>query len=431
MRNQPFWHIAIFCVLAIMLFGCNSLRKLATSRDIDAYLKHSEIFRNEFSGFVLYDPLSGKYLKTKNADLHFTPASNTKILTTYACLTSLPDSIPSFLVQQMADTIRLEPMGDPTFLHTDFPNQPVINRLKNKPIEIHLPDNKLTPFGPGWAWDDYQYSYQTERSWMPIYGNEVRIFNRDTLSVVPAFFEDYISLFVGEKPGSLVYRERKFNLFNIWMEYDTSSFERKIPFDYSDELLARLLSDTTNAPVSFSKAPLSNYTTLYNEALVPALTLMMQRSDNFLSEQLLITAARYSEYNNPDAFRNHLLSKWHLSSPIQWVDGSGLSRYNLFTPRALVEILALIYGQLSWNEITMIFPTGGVSGTLKNWYPGNPPYVFAKTGTLSNNHCLSGYIKTNSGRILIFSFMNNNYLSPVSDLKREMQRVLEAVRDAY
>ncbi len=126
-----------------------------------------------------------------------------------------------------------------------------------------------------------------------------------------------------------------------------------------------------------------------------------------------------------------LPSEVQLSTPIQWVDGSGLSRYNLFTPRALVEILALIYGQLSWNEITMIFPTGGVSGTLKNWYPGNPPYVFAKTGTLSNNHCLSGYIKTNSDRILIFSFMNNNYLSPVSDVKREMQRVLEAVRDAY
>lgn len=431
MKDTIFRLIAIFCVFTFAITGCAPLKKLVTSRDIDAALKRSEVFGGQFTGFVLYDPATSRYLKDHHGDLHFTPASNTKILTTLACLNALPDSIPSFLTDRSRDTLQLIPFGDPSFLHPDFPHQPIIHQLKNRPVVVKMPGQDLSPFGAGWAWDDYHYSYQSERSWLPIYGNEVRVFNRDTLKVVPGFFSNYVNLYVGQKPGSLVYRERKYNLFNVWMEYDTSSFERKIPFEYSNELMARLLSDTTGAHVGFTTATTYTYDTLYNAPLLPALALMMQRSDNFLAEQLLIVAARASGYTNIDAYREYMVSQWQLPSSIQWVDGSGLSRYNLITPKSLVSVLNRIYQQVDWADIEAIFPTGGVSGTIKTWYHGNPPYVFAKTGTLSNNHCLSGYLRTNSGKVLIFSFMNNHYLRPVSEVKKEMQLVLEAVRDAY
>ena len=69
-----------------------------------------------------------------------------------------------------------------------------------------------------------------------------------------------------------------------------------------------------------------------------------------------------------------------------------------------------------------IFPAGGKSGTIEKWYGGKAePYVFAKTGTLSNKHCLSGYIKTESGRLLIFSFMHNNYVGSPEPVKKEME----------
>ncbi|MEQ8552511.1 MAG: D-alanyl-D-alanine carboxypeptidase [Cyclobacteriaceae bacterium] len=432
MVKSNFDVFAIFCVFTFGLSACGPIKKITTSRDIDRNFKHSEVFSSQFTGFVLFDPATEEYLKAYNADRFFTPASNTKILTTLACLTNLNDSIPSFLISDNPDTLQLTPLGDPTFLHIDFPYQPVINCLKEKPISIFVPDQEITPFGPGWAWDDYQFSFQSERSWMPIYGNEVRIFNSDTLHIIPDFFADYVNMYVGEKPGSLIYRDLRYNLFNIWMEYDTSTFERKIPFNYSDELLATLLSDTTKASVSIHKSSVNiGVDTLYNQATLPVLAIMMQRSDNFLAEQLLIVAASASGYTDQATFRKIQLAKWGISNDVQWVDGSGLSRYNLFSPRAIVKVLSKIYEVQSWENIGYLFPTGGVSGTIKNWYLGENPYVFAKTGTLSNNHCLSGFIETSSGRRLIFSFMNNNYLTPVSEVKAEMQKVLEAIRKAY
>ncbi|WP_345694318.1 D-alanyl-D-alanine carboxypeptidase [Fodinibius salicampi] len=79
-------------------------------------------------------------------------------------------------------------------------------------------------------------------------------------------------------------------------------------------------------------------------------------------------------------------------------------------------------------------PAGGERGTIRNWYEapeGEDPYVFAKTGTLSNNHALSGYIITRSGKKLYFSFMNNHYVTSSSVVKREMEKVLRYIHMTY
>ncbi|MGB3617022.1 MAG: D-alanyl-D-alanine carboxypeptidase [Catalinimonas sp.] len=52
---------------------------------------------------------------------------------------------------------------------------------------------------------------------------------------------------------------------------------------------------------------------------------------------------------------------------------------------------------------------------------------WAKTGTLSNNYCLGGYVRTCRGRWLIFSFVHNHYVRPVDDYEREMERVMRYV----
>jgi D-alanyl-D-alanine carboxypeptidase/D-alanyl-D-alanine-endopeptidase (penicillin-binding protein 4) len=69
-------------------------------------------------------------------------------------------------------------------------------------------------------------------------------------------------------------------------------------------------------------------------------------------------------------------------------------------------------------------------GTIRNWYGGQESaYVYAKTGTLSNKHCLSGYLRTKSGRLLIFSFMHNNYVGSSTPVKEEMEKVLDWLRE--
>ncbi|MGB5661848.1 D-alanyl-D-alanine carboxypeptidase, partial [Eudoraea sp.] len=162
---------------------------------------------------------------------------------------------------------------------------------------------------------------------------------------------------------------------------------------------------------------------------------MMQESDNFLAEQLLLLASStLSDTLNTGTaiaymLENHLKD---LKQPPRWVDGSGLSRYNLFSPEAMVYVLNAIYREVPKERLFHLFAEGGKSGTISDWYPGNPqPYIYAKTGTLGNNHNISGYLITKSGKTLIFSFMNNHFMNPASEIKKQMQYVFEWVRDNY
>ena len=66
---------------------------------------------------------------------------------------------------------------------------------------------------------------------------------------------------------------------------------------------------------------------------------MLEDSDNFTAEQLLLTASSTLsdtlQFNTIKAHTNKHLLKWKQEP--RWVDGSGLSRYNLFSPENLVH----------------------------------------------------------------------------------------------
>ena len=66
-----------------------------------------------------------------------------------------------------------------------------------------------------------------------------------------------------------------------------------------------------------------------------------------------------------------------------------------------------------WETWKDLQPIAGVDGTLKNRMKetaaaGN---VRAKTGTISNVRCLSGYVTTADEEELVFSFMLNGHLT--------------------
>src|SRR5690606_10997890 len=108
-----------------------------------------------------------------------------------------------------------------------------------------------------------------------------------------------------------------------------------------------------------------------------------------------------------------------------------LSRYNLFTPRTMVGLFEKLYRVVPDEMLYELLPTGGVSGTIKTNYQAATPYIFAKTGTMSNNHSLVGLIKTKSGKTYCFAFMNSNYPWKASVIRREMEKVLISVRDNF
>ena len=98
-----------------------------------------------------------------------------------------------------------------------------------------------------------------------------------------------------------------------------------------------------------------------------------------------------------------------------------------FTQAVLDELFETIPTSRLFN----LFPAGGESGTIKKYYSGDKPYVFAKTGTLKHVHNLSGYIVCRSGKVLVFSFMHNNFVGSSTSYKKEMEKVLVMIREAY
>ncbi len=417
-------------------------------RQVEKLLDESELFSQIFTGFALYDMEQDTFLVQHEADKYYTPASNTKLFTLYASLKVLGDSIPTLLYQQTDTSLIFWGTGDPSFLNADLPSDSsVVQFLQNQEKQLHFSAHnfKEQRFGDGWAWDDYNYYFQAERSPFPIYGNVIRFTherNQPFVEVFPAYFGNKIILdpkLPNRKP--IFDRDWNSNTFRCNARaLGRIKYERIIPFHYSDELFVRLLSDTIKRRVSvFDEAFLvDNVQPFYSN--VPADSIyqrLMQESDNFIAEQLLLVCSNrlfgvQDTERTLDYFKESLLND--LPDEAIWVDGSGLSRYNLFTPRSIAKLLVQLYEIIPETRLFNILPAGGASGTIEDWYAneeGKTPYIFAKTGTLSNKHCLSGYVLTNTGKTLVFSFMNNNYIHGSKPVKREMQSILEYIRDNF
>jgi D-alanyl-D-alanine carboxypeptidase/D-alanyl-D-alanine-endopeptidase (penicillin-binding protein 4) len=92
-------------------------------------------------------------------------------------------------------------------------------------------------------------------------------------------------------------------------------------------------------------------------------------------------------------------------------DGSGLSRQNLVTPHAIVELLRYAIAQPWGKEFRDSLPVAGSDGSLADRFKdlNTAAHVYAKTGSLGGVKTLSGYAVTAKGQDLAFSILSNNF----------------------
>ncbi|HLF45502.1 MAG TPA: D-alanyl-D-alanine carboxypeptidase [Chitinophagaceae bacterium] len=114
----------------------------------------------------------------------------------------------------------------------------------------------------------------------------------------------------------------------------------------------------------------------------------------------------------------------------RWADGSGLSRYNLFTPQDFVFILNKMKNEFGMERIKVILPTGG-KGTISNFYKADSSFIFAKTGTLSGVVAFSGFLYSKNGNLLIFSTLVNNHQASSVAVRRAVEKFLQGIRNRY
>ncbi|NER15757.1 D-alanyl-D-alanine carboxypeptidase/D-alanyl-D-alanine-endopeptidase [Spongiivirga citrea] len=425
--NRLFW---IALSVFLLFNSCASTNRIAKPRQIEKFFSQP-FYKNQFTGFKLFDPQTKKTIKGIHANKYFIPASNAKIVTLLSALKTLNDSVVGLKYLKQNDTLYIKGTGDPSLLHPYFKDSTVIHFLKNvsMPIVLQTGHYDDQPYGPGWAWEDFDTYFSPEKSALPIYGNVLSIHNEnDSLKIAPKSFKDAISF---EK--TRFKRERLKNSFSfVKPTQDTL----QIPFITSDSLTSRLLSNAIEKEIILQDSIKTGiYRKLFTVKTDSLLARMMIESDNFIAEQLLLLSSdALTDSLNSGKARKHILETHSqlFGKVPRWVDGSGLSRYNLMSPDQLVNVLNELYNVVDRNRLFALFPKAGINGTLKTYGQAEgDPFIIAKSGSFGNTYNLSGYLKTKSGKVLIFSFMNNHYQQPSSSIKNKIYELLKAIRNEY
>ena len=467
---------AYFVLLTFYFFlaSCSVQKQIAKSaKDV---VLNAKALKTAHIGISIFDPAASKYLYNYQGDKYFVPASNTKLPTCYAAMKYLGDSLVAGRIIEYRNDLIVYPSGDPTFLNEEFSYQPLLSKLKQKgkSIIVRFGTWQEEKWGSGWSWNDYKETYMAERSAMPMYGNIVKLLNIDdsAMSVFgttdtakyttyPKLFSNrnywdysyhmneitkkYTSAELLEKSKNKAFgfkteRNIESNKFFINLAFEPQKIQ-KLTFSTSSEITNRLLEDTIykraiNENIYFGGHEVLNkkdLTVIHSQPTDSLLKPMMHRSDNFFAEQaLLMVSNERLGFMNDEKIIDTLLKTDFSDLPQKprWADGSGLSRYNLFTPQDFVAILNKMKNEFGMERIKVILPTGG-EGTISNYYKADSGYIYGKTGTLAGVVAFSGFLYTKSGRLLIFSTLINNHQTSSTEVRRAIEKFLQEVRSIF
>ncbi len=430
--------------------------------NIDAIINRPLFSRARWG--VLVQPLSsGQTFYSRDAEKYFTPASNTKLLTTAAAFQELGANfrIRTSVYQNGDGVLRVVGRGDPSL--TDTQIQALAHQLKQKGItqikELIADDSYIQGdiVNPTWQWEDVQsedgapvtsfilnenvFSFKLipqsvgkplQIAWVDASeAKQWRIINESTT--------------VAKNPTPInITRELSGNVLRIQGQLTGNSEPYLVSFPVADPsyyflrrfrtalakekiTLGSILVSTGGnnlEEIAFVESPplsellmetLQNSNNLYAEALLRALAFKQPRVANKNTADIGLANLKTNLTQLGVDPKNYLL-----------VDGSGLSRRNLIAPEALVQILRAIAKIPEASVYRASLPVAGKSGTLKNRFLNTSAegIVQAKTGTLTGVVTLSGYVNNPKYEPLVFSIMVNQSEQPSSVVRQAVDEIV-------
>ncbi len=392
----------------ILIFICTNVYSQISSKKIDRWVSKNENLKNSIVSIAVKQLDKKKKISGININTFMTPASNTKILTVFGSI-SAGDTIPSIKYRISNDTLRISPTGYPFIAHPKYDDADLEKFIKSfSHIVYHKPSSDIDKYGPAWAWDDFKYYYQAERSEMPIYGNVIQIVKlpNDSIKVSPDIFKMKLNMEQKEK----VSRDDKENNFFINPSLIKVGDTIYHPFVTSRKNTINLLKEFFNTPVSFDEEGLNNYKIWNSTVKAKIYSAILKDSDNLVSESLAANVSlRYNDTVSVEKGLKKILDNLD-NNKIQLYDGSGLSRYNLTQPSSIVSSLEKIEYYYDFETIKEIFPNNYIITDTE-------AFVWGKTGTLKNNHNYSGYLTTDKGKRYVFSIMINHFTEDLDKIK--------------
>jgi serine-type D-Ala-D-Ala carboxypeptidase/endopeptidase (penicillin-binding protein 4) len=204
-------------------------------------------------------------------------------------------------------------------------------------------------------------------------------------------------------------------------------FDQQIPHPLSAPAAGAAASSAVNPPVPQAAQPQeppdlnpASSTKVLAEhisgPLVDDIRVINKTSENLHAELALRLAGKLrgdggSFEGGIAAVKQFLLQAGLKEDEFTFLDGSGLSRRDLVTPAATVQLLIYASRQPWGAAFEESLPVSGVDGSLSERFQKTPAVgmVHAKTGSLSHVNALSGYGQTQAGKRFVFSIFCNNH----------------------
>ena len=263
------------------------------------------------------------------------------------------------------------------------------------------------------------------RVWPGRAGERARV---ETVPPVPLFRVDNTAITSAKRRGTRIYVGRLDTLLTVKGSIDANSgpFETWVTVPdptlyFGSGLRAALAEEGVIVeghlrPVTELPGAIWERVALHRSDLVTAVRTTNKRSQNFYAESLAKTigarrCGRGAWAEGVRAISEFLVSIGVPRGTVQMVDGSGMSRANMATPRAFTTLLRHMFFHPAALEFAQSLPYSGET-EMKGWRRrmATPPYrgnVLAKTGTLNGVSSLSGYAKAVSGKSYAFSILIN------------------------
>ncbi|MEJ7615112.1 MAG: D-alanyl-D-alanine carboxypeptidase/D-alanyl-D-alanine-endopeptidase [Candidatus Fervidibacter sacchari] len=396
-----------------------------------------------------------------NEDKRFMPASNTKLFTTALALEKLGQDF-TFVTPLLTDgriegeclngNLYLKGAGDPSLTRErlrDLAKALVTKGVKsvNGDIVVDVSAFSDNRWGAGWSWDYLHYGYAAEVWAIALDRNSV------TLQVSPATKEgqpaqitlvpatDWLTIdnrIVTVKSGEprwSIWRDHWERVIHLWGRIPLSASPEtvrisvpSVPHYVGESLRATLKEMGIAVEGSVKVGQVPSDASVIAESQSPPLKEIVhwlnKVSDNLYAEMLLRAVALKERGQGSvsaamQVLRQQLID-WGIDpDDVQLFDGSGLSRLNMVTPRAIVKLLQIARTRPWFDAFKESLPVAGKDGTLRRRFQNTPAEgrVFAKTGYIGSVVALSGYIQRADGSELVFSILVNHYNAPTRQVQ--------------
>lgn len=438
---------------------------------IDAYIAQPQFARADW-GIAVRSLDTGKVLYEHNADRLFVPASNVKLFTAALALAKLGSNTriatTLYATSSRIDTkgtlhgnLILYGRGDPSLglaeASPDWAGRfaTALAQLGVKRVDGSLIADATyfsgTPIGSGWEANDLQTWYGAAPSALDVDGNLIRVtVSRKgrhccTVQVTPDVAGVHVVNQTGDDAAdpfglyrpvgsSTIYAIGRLRSGKHVYSMSMPDPARTAGNSLRDALARQGIQLTGNVrvlhwPESDPALTAPGTRTIASISSPPIAQLVdhtLKHSDNLFAQSLLLQAGVIASQRNdcnasrqPDtsvawglcALRGLLAQAGIPPSAVLLSEGSGLARRDLVTPNAFVQWLTWAGAQPWGPDLRNALPVAGVDGTLEFRFRKGAATdnLQAKTGTLSHDYSLTGFVTDAAGEHLVFSIMLNRY----------------------